>query len=307
MTSDQPGLALQRLLAGALATRDGVSASRARQLRWAASEMQLFAETLPPRRRPTTPRGWLSPAFTTRYLAAADAGTLRRRGGHQRPSPDATRRIRRACLRLMARAAGLPEPVADVVPVPAVRERADKHPAELALAHWAWRAAPVAARPGEVRAAAMAALTHEAGMRSGELAALVPADLDLVAGTVTYQPRPPAVVDLPPRRTVRLSPGAVGLLRHWLEVRAELTRETPRTRSLWVSLAGNHDGFGVKRPAGMPLRPTGLRRAHARAVASVNTWLAGTPGFEPLPRHHGLLRGPDPEDAGDGDADPAAD
>lgn len=136
----------------------------------------------------------------------------------------------------------------------------------------------------------MAILIREAGMRSGELAALVPTDLDLAAGTVTYQARPPSTRRLPPPRTAQLSESAVAVLRHWLDVRAVLTAKTPRTRSLWVSLAANHDGCGVRRPAGMPLQPTGLRRAHARAVASLNVDLAGSPGFEPLPRTVGQFR-----------------
>jgi len=140
----------------------------------------------------------------------------------------------------------------------------------------------------------MAVLVHEAGMRSGELAALVPGDLDLAGGTVTYQPRPPSSRSLPPPRTVTITPSAVTTLEHWLEVREVLTEKTPRTRSLWVSLAPNHDGAGTRRPAGMPLQPTGLRRAHARAVAAVNVNLAATSGFEPLPRTVGRLRPEEP-------------
>jgi hypothetical protein len=45
----------------------------------------------------------------------------------------------------------------------------------------------------------------------------------------------------------------------------------------------------------MPLQPTGLRRAYSRAVAAVNVQLAGTPGYEPLPRTAGRLRRPDAE------------
>ena len=137
----------------------------------------------------------------------------------------------------------------------------------------------------------MAVLIREASMRSGELAALIPGDLDLETATLTYQPRPPATRTPPPPRTVELTASAVAVLRHWMQVRAELTAWTPRTGSLWVSVAANHDGFGVRRPAGMPLQPTGLRRAHARAVAALNEELAGHPGFAPLPRTVGQFRG----------------
>jgi len=287
------------ILERALAAGEGVSASRARQLRWVVGELAAFTEATEPRTRPRSPRGLLGAEHVTGYLLAADSGALRRRGEADRPSPDATRRVRRTCLRLLAEAAGLPDPVGEQVPLPVQKERAEALPAHLALRHWTGRALPVDASPAAVRSAAMATLIHEAGMRSGELAALVPADLDLVEGTVTYQPRPPAGKTLPPLRTVHLSSAAVTVLKHWLSVRAELTELTPRVKTLWVSLAANHDGFGVRRPAGMPLQPTGLRRAHARAVTQVNVMLAGTPGFAPLPRVPGRLRPVELDDAGE--------
>ena len=252
--------------------------------------MAAYAGTLPSPERPVAASAWFGADFVTNYLNAADAGMLRQRGSVAQPSSDATRRVRRACLRLLAGAAGLPDPVEDSIALPDLHPRVQDQAATLAVRHWRWRALPVEARPADVRTAAMAVLVHEAAMRSGELAALVPADLDLVAGTVTYQPRPPSTRTLPPPRTIPLSASAVTTLRHWLEVRAMLTAKTPRTRSLWVSLAPNHDGTGVRRPAGMPLQPTGLRRAHARAVAAVNLHLAGTSGFDPLPRSVGRLR-----------------
>lgn len=252
--------------------------------------MALFATTLPSPARPAATAAWFGAGFVEQYLTEADRGALRQRGSSDRPSSDATRRIRRACLRLLAEAAGLADPVQDEVGLPGLRPRVDERAAALAVRHWRWRALPVDAKPADVRTAAMAVLVHEAGMRSGELAALTPDDLDLAAGTVTYQPRPPSTRSLPPPRTVPLTGSAVTALRHWLEVRAVLTEKTPRTRTLWVSLAANHDGAGVRRPAGMPLQPTGLRRAHARAVAALNVHLATTPDFEPLPRSVGQLR-----------------
>jgi integrase len=254
------------------------------------SELEAFAATQPEPERPVAPPAWLEPGFVLRYLSAADGGALRRRSSSTRPSPDATRRVRRACLRLLAAAAGLEDPVQDAVDLPTLRPRVDERAAALAVSHWRWQALPRDARPADVRTAAMAVLVHEAGMRSGELAALLPADLDLESGTVTYQPRPPSTRSLPPPRTVPLTAAAVATLRHWLAVRAALIEKTPRTRSLWVSLAANHDGAGRRRPAGMPLQPQGLRRAHARAVAAVNVQLAAARGFEPLPRTVGRMR-----------------
>jgi integrase len=275
------------------------SASRSRQLAWVVSEMETFAAALPRRKRPSTLSTWLDPAFVSEYLAMADSGRLRRRGSVERPSPDATRRVRRACLRLLATEAGLDDPVPDTVALPPLRPKVDRRAAEVAVGRWRGQALPSDASPAEVRTAAMAVLVLEAGMRSGELAALVPGDLDLAEGTVTFQPRPPSTRTLPEPRTVRLTASAVATLRHWLEVREVLTFRTPRTRSLWVSLAANHDGAGRTRPAGMPLQPTGLRRAHARAVAALNVELAATQDFEPLPRTVGRLRQdlPHPDEA----------
>lgn len=280
-------MTLRSCLESACAVR---SASRSRQLAWVVSEMETFAATLPPKKRPGILSGWLDPAFVSEYVAAADSGGLRRRGTVERPSPDATRRVRRACLRVLADEAGLDDPVPDTVALPPLRPRVDRRAAEVAVGRWRWQALPSDARPADVRTAAMGVLVLEAGMRSGELAALVPGDLDLAEGTVTFQPRPPSTRSLPEPRTVQLSSNAVATLRHWLEVREVLTAQTPRTRSLWVSLAANHDGAGRTRPAGMPLQPTGLRRAHARAVAALNVELAGIRDFEPLPRTVGRLR-----------------
>ncbi|HSE07341.1 MAG TPA: tyrosine-type recombinase/integrase [Nocardioidaceae bacterium] len=280
-------------------TEAGRSPSRARQLAWVVSEMESFAATLPPSEQPSGSPGWLDPSFVAAYLSEADNGRLRTRGTEARPSPDATRRVRRACLRLLAAQAGVADPVEDRVALPDLHPKADERLAARAVRHWEWQALPVDASPADVRTAAMAVLVHEVGMRSGELAALVPSDLDLTAGTVTYQPRPPSTRTLPPPRTVSLSDSAVAALRHWLKVREILTENTPRTRTLWVSLAANHNGSGVRRPQGMPLQPTGLRRAHARAVAALNVHLAGTPGFEALPRTVGRLRRDKPEKAPD--------
>lgn len=277
----------------AACTSPDLGPSRARQLNWVAGEMVAYAALLPREQRPHDAAGWFAQSFVDGYLLSADSGALRQRAADDRPSPDATRRVRRRCVRLLAEAARRPAPEMDLVPLPDTRPRAEQRTADLAVAHWTGRADPVSAKPGEVRTAAMAALIHEAGLRSGELAALSPGDLDLAGGTLTYQPRPPAARLLPPPRTVRLSSRTVRTLRHWLQVRAELTEQTPRTRTLWVSLAGNHDGYGVRRPAGMPLQPTGLRRAYRRAVAAANVQLAGAPGFSPLPRTAGRLRGPD--------------
>lgn len=292
LTAD-PG-PLDLLVAEAARLDGGAGPSRRRQLRWVAGELAAHAESTGTPR--PSPADWLDPERVADYLRVADAGGLRRRGTVDRPSPDATRRVRRACLRLLARAAAVPDPVPDEVPLPGPHPRVEPAVASRALAHWRGRTVPADASPGEVRAAAMAALVHEASLRSGELAALRVSDLDLGGldgPALTYRPRPPAARAPRAPVTVGLSPATAALLRRWLAVRADLVRATPRTRALWVSLRANHDGDGVRRPAGLPLQAGGIRRAHARAVAEANTRLAGTPDWAPLPRTPGLLR-PDP-------------
>ena len=102
---------LREYLSAAQAER---SPSRVRQLAWVVSEMVAFAATLPAPQRPSDPSAWLDAGFVSRYLSDADGGRLRRRGTTERPSPDSTRRVRRACLRLLAEAARLPDPVQDI-------------------------------------------------------------------------------------------------------------------------------------------------------------------------------------------------
>lgn len=65
--------------------------------------------------------------------------------------------------------------------------------------------------------------------------------------------------------------------------------------ALWVSVRGNHGGIvgeagPLYRPAGTTLQPRGAGRAYAAAVAKVNTELAGTEGWEPLPERMEQLR-----------------
>jgi integrase len=268
------------------------SSARRRQLRWVAGELALYAAQAGSGPDPADPAAWLSPPFVAGYLQAADDGQLRTRASPRHRCPDASRRVRRTCLRLLARAATLPDPVPDHVPVPVPLPRADRTPAALALAHLTGAALPADASPARVRSAALAALTRRAGLRTGELADLTLADLDLAAATLTYRPRPPAARTPQPPRLLALPPATAALLAHWVQLRAELIRSAPRTQALWVSLAANHDGSGLTRPPGLPLRPNGVRRAHARAIAGCNLGLAGSPGYQPLPRTLNALRPP---------------
>ena len=286
------------------------SPARVRQLRWVAGELGLFVSQSasgdaepasggagePPIRRPRTAQEWFDPVLIGQFLVHADAGTLRRRGTIGRPSGDATRNVRRGCLRILARQAGAGDPVPDEVPRPEPLSRVEPVPAGMALGYLADRAdrLPSAAT---VRAAAMAAITRELGLRTGEMADLTLSDVDLDAATLTWRPRAPRSGPAPEPRTARLTRPTLTALRDWLDVRPALVTMAPRSKALWVSIRGNHDGTGLRRPPGMPLRPNGIRRSHDRAVQVCNTTLAGEPGYQPLPRVPGRLRPPEEEGA----------
>lgn len=291
-------------LADALARlTPSVSAARARQLRWVAGEMAEAAEQLRPELRPRSTSAWFSPSFVSSYLDLADSGALRRRDGHGRAGSSASARVRRVCLRMLAgeHEPGLPDLAMPTVDPP--RDRAPHGAVDAAMSRLVRRAADPLARPGVVRAAALTCVVADTGMRVGELAAVAVSDLDLQAGTVRWTPKPQArrSAELLPERTTKLSSRTQAALRRWMEVRAGLTELTPRSRALFVSVSGNHDGSGVRRPAGLPLRERGMQRAHDRAVAALNAELAGTDGY-PLPRVLGALRQADDEGLPHGEA-----
>lgn len=294
---------LERLLERA---RTHCGGSRIRQLRWVLLELVRFADlaptgkpavagTTPPRPGRPRGRGWLSPAFVASFLDAADSGALRTRTSRRQVSPGASRRVRRDCLRVLAREAGLPDPVPDRPSLPEPASRVENKHAARALAQLRSRAGSPSASDADVREAALAALTRTVGLRTGELAALTVTSLGEDARTLTYQPRPPAAQSAPEVRTVELDDTTAHLMRRWLEVRARLVAATNGpVHALWVSVHGNHDGSGTRRPAGMPLHPNGIRRAHARAVAALNVELVGEPGWSPLPYTPGRFRSPLP-------------
>jgi integrase len=273
-----------------------VGRARMRQLRWVAGEMAEADAHVPAEVRPGTAAAWFSAPFVPAYLALADEGRLRRRGGRGRPGNSASARVRRTCLHMLAgeHAAALPDLSTPRVDPP--RERAPHAAVDAAVDRLVTRAAAPASSPGTVRAAALTALVADTGMRVGELACVRLADVDLDTPSVRWTPRPQASRSTTalPEQSTRLRGRTVAALRRWLEVRAELTVLTPRVTTLFVSVAGNHDGAGVRRPAGLPLRERGMQRAHDRAVALLNTDLVGAEGY-PIPRVLGALRLADPD------------
>jgi integrase len=265
------------------------SAARARQLRWVAGELTLghASGQLP------EPYAILAdPVRATAYLRAAQDGTLRTRSSRRAASSDASLRVRISCLRLLAMAAGLRPPDLEL---PAAPERDAPPPGnQLAtLRGWLERQAVAQNRPRRIRDVAALAVALDAPVRTGALAAARLDDLDLHAATLTLDETPPGARRSYERTTHHLSSPTVTALRRWLEVRASLVM--PRVDALWVSVAGNHRGDGVRTPAGLPLRARGLTRSIASALAEANLALVGTPGWQPLPGRLGGLRRPDEE------------
>ncbi|MEU1078508.1 hypothetical protein ABZ404_38615 [Streptomyces sp. NPDC005878] len=75
-------------------------------------------------------------------------------------------------------------------------------------------------------------------------------------------------------------------LRQWLSVRETLVAPLQGARdALWVTLKATHLG-----PAGLPLGSTGVSQAYARGVTALNVLMAGSYGWEPLPRRLEQLR-----------------
>jgi integrase len=265
----------------------GVSPARARQLRWVARELILghASGQLP---EPHAVLG--DPAQAGAYLRAAQDGTLRTRTSRSGTSSDASLRVRISCLRMLAQAAGFPAPDLEL---PAAPERDSPPPANQlsTLRGWLERQAVAQQRPRRIRDAAALAVALDAPVRTGALAAARLPDVNLPAATITLDESPPGARRDYDRTTHQLSGSTVAALRRWLEVRAVLV--APRVDALWVSVAGNHRGDGIRTPPGLPLRARGLTRSIASALAEANLALAGTPGWQPLPGRLGGLSRPD--------------
>ena len=280
------------------------SAARARQLRWVAKELRIASAhpDFAPGRPVDHASDLLAAQAVTSYLELGRLGELRLRPTNRGDgtSSGASMRIREDCLRLICRELGLPLQLAKKTPLQAPREVVDG-PTRSQLRDYLIRRAerPTAAQ-GQVRLLAIVGVVLDTGARVGELCAMRLEDLDHEAPTPTLRvarrPQTKALTE-PVIETIPISPGTLRAVRHWLEVRTEIT--TPlsiNVRELWVSVAGNHaglpaaDGHAIRRPAGMPLRPRGLQRAYTRTVVELNLELAGSPGWQPLPYRLEQLR-----------------
>ncbi len=287
-----------------LCLREGTSPARARQLRWVAKELRLASAH--PDYRPGGPvpgaAQLLSPQAVTSYLRLAQDGALRQRptSSGDGTSSASSMRIREDCLRLICQELTIPLVLGERAPLPAPREVVNAPTRSQLRAYLAQKAQSPPTRPGRIRLLAIIGTVLDTGARVGELCALRIEDLDLsdpeAVLAITRRPQARSVAE-PVTERIVLSPGTAVALRHWLAAREEiLTPLHIGVKSLWVSVAGNHaglpaaDGHSIRRPAGMPLRPRGLQRAYTRTVVELNSELAGSPGWLPLPYRLEQLR-----------------
>jgi integrase len=287
-----------------LCLEEGVSPARARQLRWVAKELRIASAhpDFRPDRPPREAKDLLSAQAVSSYLRLAQQGELRQRptSTGDGTSSASSMRIREDCLRLISEQLAVPLTLGERAQIPAPREVVDGPTRSQLRAYLAKKAESPPTRPGRIRLLAIIGTVLDTGARVGELCALKIDDLDASDGnpvlTIVRHPQARAV-SAPVTEHIRLSPGTDAALRHWLSTREQIIDSLQLgVKTLWVSVAGNHaglpaaDGHSIRRPAGMPLRPRGLQRAYTRAVVELNSELAGSPGWRPLPYRLEQLR-----------------
>lgn len=298
--------ALEQVTAAAerVCAREGLSAARARQIRWFVKELRLAVAH--PEFRPGAPLHGAAELFAAQavssYLDLAHRGELRTRASRVpgAVSSPASMRVREDCLKILARELTLPLVLRERAPQPVVHETVDAPTRSQLRAYLVQRAENPPVLAAHVRLLAIMGTVLDTGARVGELCALTLEDveLDTREPTVTLVRMPQARrVTEPVTERIALSRGTSAALRNWLTHRQELVDQFELgVKALWVSVAGNHaglpnrDGNAVRRPPGMPLRPRGLQRAYTRAVVELNAELAGSPGWRPLPCRLELLR-----------------
>ena len=292
--------------AEAVCARDSTSPSRARQVRWVAGELKRALEhPAMEALHPDVPSVFTSTALD-QYLTLARDGELRVAPYRNTAPSPASERVRLDCLGLLAVELGTAMPALDRPAFPTLRE-----PVATPQQRTMWeRLEALATRPwsaqGRVRLLAMMGVVLDTGARAGELCSMHVDDLAPDLSTIRFHRRPQARrVSEPTPERLPLSPATKVALRRWLDERHEIVSrlQGAAVTALWVSVRGNHvdrpDGTSLPRPAGMPLQPRGLRRAYERAVNELNTDLAGTPGWTPLPsRLEQLRRGVPVQEAG---------
>ncbi|NPC96426.1 hypothetical protein [Nocardioides sp. zg-DK7169] len=246
------------LWAAASTATQRAGAGRARQVTWVVGEIHR-ARALGGDDAPECV-AWLGGERARTYLTMAAAGTLRSRGGHARPSTEASMRVRSSVLRELGAIVGLDGPVPGVGTAP---ERGwTEGASRRAFLTWLRHDTSEAG----TRTWAAAALAS-AGLWVGEIASLsdrsVSAD-GVVAELWRNPPGPGAPYLLP----LALPGHALEAVRAWLAVREQVV-VSDRVRAMFVTLRpGTRNGSVYAR--GLPLSARSLNRTHA---AAAQTWV----------------------------------
>ncbi|MGK4578460.1 hypothetical protein [Kitasatospora sp. HPMI-4] len=296
------GRALLQAAAAEVNSWPAVSASRARQVTWAANE---YGRALGHADHPlsddasATARTLFRRESVGAYLALARSGALRVRAARDPGrASDNSEQTRIEVLGLLVTACEA-EAFAQLPPQPDPPSKRPVAPRPRALLRESLRelADRADARVGQVRMLAIGAVVADTAARAGELCAVALEDLSPTLEEVRLLRRPQGwAEDQAYPELVALSGLARAALRRWLtERQALLARIGGTATALWVSLhANHHDGQAV--PPGTPLMPRGLARAWTRAVVETNDELAGEPSWAPLPtRMEQLRRGVTPK------------
>lgn len=296
-----PHPALEQL-APALAAVRAASQARAWQVNWVAGELSAAMDTgdLPHEAR-TSATALLTTPHLAAFLGRADTDAYRPRARTRTQGPSHwSARNRRAVLRAICRAAGIPPNVVPPAPRP--------HPAPVSArltpkqkrALWSFVAdAHLYVRPNSarrlalIRTAAVTGVVMDTGALAGE-ATHINRYLDLAEDctTVHITHRTQGHGGLTGVRTAyHLSAKTTNALRRWLPIRDTLTEDVqgdPIT-SLWVTVRPGGRGPRTSR-AGMPLSTRTLRDQYQEAVDWLNEARANEPDWTFVPSSLERLR-----------------
>jgi len=282
--------------ATAVSARESTSPSRARQVRWVAGELRRALAHEDMADLDATVDGLFTGPALNRYLTLARDGALRV-APYRRTTPSpASERVRLDCLALLAAELGRPMPEVERPLTPVLRDTVPHRQQRTMWSRLDQLSRERHSTPGRTRLLSMVGIVLDTGARAGELCAMHIADLSPDLSSLRLHRRPQARrVSEPELERQSLCPSTQVALRYWLEEReAIVSRLDGSVSALWVSVRGNHvtsdSGATIRRPAGLPLHPRGLRRAYERAVDELNVDLAGTAGWVPLPSRLEQLR-----------------
>ncbi|WP_225228274.1 site-specific integrase [Oerskovia rustica] len=197
----------------------------------------------------------------------------------------------------------------DADPAQPLAPRYPRPPVTRDEAEWVWRELSVGAmyastKPEMVRLAVIVGLTRATGARYSDLLRCTVDSLDL-GPTGAQAGEGSVVVQHGKHRTVRvhrLEPGAVMVLRRWMEVREELCSELEGSvpRALLLTVHHTHDN-GITVASGLPITKQGLVLSWRRFVQRTNARYGGV--RPPLPTRFEQVRRAWHAEAADGPAE----